>query len=759
MPGRPREVRSGVWRGRAALAGVVAGCMTVTVVAVSGAGTDLSGMKFVQSGHMVYNRTLGIVFHVDGGTKSVDGQVPVPGAGPGSRVVQTDESGYVLAEGSTIEFGKSDLKVADPMPAPSGEQPVGLEAAGAAYAIYRQSGQILRLGERPTVVSIEGQLGQPVVTSTGTLWVHGLETGQLCELPLEADRLSCPAKLPTGHVGALTLVGDQAVFVDTTGKELRAVSDDGFGRVMPLTGLDIAPGSIVAPNDVAGRVAILDPRKNVLQLVDPAALTTAKPAEKPIVQQLAAGRYEQLASSGQGLAMIDSSNDTLVTLDRNGRQQESRKIPAPSKQAKTRPGERPGLVRGGDSRLYLDSWAGEHVMVVEGNGQVTEVEAVGPALKPKDTPTPVPPKPSEPVPTVRKPVAPVTPPTSKPVGPVLPPTGKPIEPPRTTRPPSRTEPPPPKPPRTVDPPAPKPTPNPPPTPTPTPTPKPTVRASRPGAPGNVSAQGADAAASVTWSAAAANGAPITSYVVSWAGGSRPLAATARRVTVTGLVNGNSYTFTVRAVNRVGAGPGVSSSRITLGAAAGAPVGLRAVGSSGAVTLSWSRPNLNGGKLSGYGITLDSDPESTSSTTYRWTGLTNGKRYTFQVRAVTTTPDGRLLVGAPATVTTTAGTGGGGAGTITISRGPAYDDDPDVCKPGDCYYIHIMARGLQPNTSYAFQGHTTNYGPLHPGGPEPLQTTPQGTLTINKFYNSDVGGQVWVTATGPGGPFRSNYVDW
>jgi hypothetical protein len=183
-----------------------------------------------------------------------------------------------------------------------------------------------------------------------------------------------------------------------------------------------------------------------------------------------------------------------------------------------------------------------------------------------------------------------------------------------------------------------------------------------------------------------------------------------------------------------------------------------VGSSGAVTLTWSRPDLNGGTFVRYGITQNGDPENSSATTYRWTGLTNGKRYTFQVRAVTTGADGSLLIGKPATVTATAGASGS-AGNISISKGAAYDDDSEVCEPGKCNYIAIHATGLQPNTVYMFQGYTTHYGALHKEGPEPLKSNAQGVVDVSKFYNDDTTGKVWVTATGPGGPYESKHIDW
>ncbi|MGC4940416.1 fibronectin type III domain-containing protein [Kribbella sp. DT2] len=738
-----RKVRPEV-RARMALAAVVAGCMAVTTIAVTGAGADLSGMRFTQSGHLVYNSTLGKVFKIDGGTKSVEAEVKVPGAAPGAQVVETDKDGYVLADGSIIGFGKSDLRVADPIPAPALERPVTLTAAGSAYAVYRQAGQVQRFGENPKVVSTEGPVGQPVVTPEGTVWLHRWNTGQLCQLPVSSARIACTARIPAGHSGALTLVGKQPVFVDTTARQMQMVSNDGLGRAVSLARLDLGQSSIVASNDVDGRIAIVT--KNTLQLVDTAELTSGRPAAEPVVKQLKPGRYDQIASSGETLALVDSADQSLVTLDSRGGQERRRPIPAPSKLAKVKAGERPGLIRGDDSRLYVDSLAGEHVLVVDNNGDVTEVETSGPVKRkgqqPKptpDTPSLPPVRPQVPPKTVEKPVAPppVQPSSRRPVPPVN--TKRPVVPPITRKP----EPPqPPEPPVTR-----KPTP---------PPPRPTVRAGKPGAPGNVAASAGDGTATVTWGAAAANGAPVTAYVVSWAGGSRTATASARRLVVPGLTNGQSYTFTVRARNRVGSGPGVSAAGITLGGPADPPVALRATGSSGAITLTWRRPNLNGGSLTGYGITLNGDPESSTTTSYRWTGLSNGKRYTFQVRAVTSVPGRGTVVGAPATVTATAGSP---AGAITISQGPAYTENPDGnCRPQYCHYIHIVARNLEPGATYLFNGHTTNYDDLHDGG-DPLTVGADGTITVNKFYHDDVGADVYVSASHDGATLKSNTITW
>ena len=75
------------------------------------------------------------------------------------------------------------------------------------------------------------------------------------------------------------------------------------------------------------------------------------------------------------------------------------------------------------------------------------------------------------------------------------------------------------------------------------------------------AVGGNASATVTWTAPANGGSPITSYVVTpYLAGVAQTATTvtgtppAPAATLTGLINGQSYTFTVTAANAVGTSP-------------------------------------------------------------------------------------------------------------------------------------------------------------------------------------------------------------
>ncbi|CCH90152.1 protein of unknown function [Modestobacter italicus] len=80
-------------------------------------------------------------------------------------------------------------------------------------------------------------------------------------------------------------------------------------------------------------------------------------------------------------------------------------------------------------------------------------------------------------------------------------------------------------------------------------------ASPPAAPTGVTAVGGDRSAVVRWTAATANGSPVTGYTVTAApGGATATTTGATTATLTGLTNGTAYTFSVTATNAAGTGP-------------------------------------------------------------------------------------------------------------------------------------------------------------------------------------------------------------
>jgi Domain of unknown function (DUF2341)/Fibronectin type III domain/FlgD Ig-like domain/Putative Ig domain len=169
----------------------------------------------------------------------------------------------------------------------------------------------------------------------------------------------------------------------------------------------------------------------------------------------------------------------------------------------------------------------------------------------------------------------------------------------------------------------------------------------PSAPTGVTATGASGQATVTWTAGAAGSSAITSYVVravqdstktcTWTTG--PLSCV-----VTGLTNGTSYTFTVRAVSAAGTSPlSAASAAVTPAGVAAAPTNVTAAqaGTAASVTVSWTLPTNNGGSpiVEYYangtpgGICYAPAPVSGTTGSCVATGLTFGQAYTFRVYAV------------------------------------------------------------------------------------------------------------------------------
>ena len=107
--------------------------------------------------------------------------------------------------------------------------------------------------------------------------------------------------------------------------------------------------------------------------------------------------------------------------------------------------------------------------------------------------------------------------------------------------------------------------------------------------------------------------------------------------VTGLTNGQEYTFRLRALNARGAGAISAAVTATPDAVPGVPGNLQANAGNGQVALTWEAP-ASGGTVKRYewrigeGIWTDIANSDAMTTSHVATGLTNGQSYQFQVRA-------------------------------------------------------------------------------------------------------------------------------
>lgn len=503
------------------LVGLVIAVVATVTLALTGAAKQVPGLEFIPSGHWIANSDLGLVVRVDGATKKPDAQVSVP-VTPGSQVVQDETRGYVVGEDDVTIFGKSTLSVEATVPTPvKGERPVPIETAGAAYSVFRQSGQIVRLGLEPKVISAGGPVGPPVATSDGTVWVHRTDSGKICKVARGATGVDCFADAPPGHSGSLTVSSGRVVFVDTTADTMSVVEAKGLGPAVKL-GVDVPPNARIATADAAGKMAVLDPSGNRMHLVEArvdekGALAEQRPPAATV--QLPAGEYDGPAVSGESVVLLDHKTNSVHTYDIAGKQKHSTPIP-PEK-------GKPELVRGEDARVYVDGGEGKHVVVVDKDGSVQPVPVVG--GKPEEPKQPVPPQAQPPA------DKPADKPADRPVAP--PNTGRPVPPPVRTN-------------------QPKPPPQ-----TPQQTPPP-IPVTPPGMPQNlaIAITTKQVDATVTWGAAPANGAPVTAYHISWQSeggrsGSASVAGDRRSYVIKGIWQGTDHPFTVTVVAQNSAGRG------------------------------------------------------------------------------------------------------------------------------------------------------------------------------------------------------------
>ena len=184
-----------------------------------------------------------------------------------------------------------------------------------------------------------------------------------------------------------------------------------------------------------------------------------------------------------------------------------------------------------------------------------------------------------------------------------------------------------------------------------------VPATHPTAPRNLRAQAGDTQITLRWTAPISNGGvDISGYEYRQKTGNAPYGSwtditgaddTTTEHTVTGLTNGTSYRFKVRAKNPIG-GEGPESNEVTAvpRTVPTAPQSLSATAGNGSVRLDWTAPSSDGGlpinryqyrykagsgSFTGWANVPGSNINTTS---YTVTGLTNGTLHTLEVRAAT-----------------------------------------------------------------------------------------------------------------------------
>jgi hypothetical protein len=309
-------------------------------------------------GHWVYVPSRGAAVHVDGAAKGIDATVSVGSASTGSPVLQDRHAAYLVDHDRVVVFSRGTGVTGNVAASGVAEAPVPVEAGGAAYLVYRTAGLIVRLGSDPVTVAAGGPLGAPVVTPEGRLWVHRLDTGELCLL---ADRaaLSCPARVPADHPGALALLGERPVFVDVTAGTWQPLGDRGAGPSVAL-GVALPANAAVGAASVGGRLPVIDPAGRRLLLLAGRGDVRTVP--------LGAGHFGRPVATGGAVVVADNDTGEVTSYDGDGQRRAAVTVAG---------GVR--LTTGDDGRVYADSTDGLQSVVMDDDGTLTAVHTTGDA--------------------------------------------------------------------------------------------------------------------------------------------------------------------------------------------------------------------------------------------------------------------------------------------------------------------------------------------------------------------------------------------
>jgi hypothetical protein len=137
--------------------------------------------------------------------------------------------------------------------------------------------------------------------------------------------------------------------------------------------------------------------------------------------------------------------------------------------------------------------------------------------------------------------------------------------------------------------------------------------------------------SLSWTAP--NG-TITNYVVYYGNINLSTNSNATGTTVSGLTNGQPYSFMVAAQTASGIGPMSAQASATPSTVPDAPTNLKSVPGVFQVKLSWEAPYTGGSQITGYLVSINDGPSvPTTQLSMTMSGLTPGKTDTFKVRAV------------------------------------------------------------------------------------------------------------------------------
>lgn len=315
----------------------------------------------------------------------------------------------------------------------------------------------------------------------------------------------------------------------------------------------------------------------------------------------------------------------------------------------------------------------------------------------------------------------------------------------------------------------------------------------------------DSKIKLTWTKPFDNGAPISSYKISyWEVDTNVIktkTVTSTNAQITGLTNGKPYQIKVIAINSVGHGPDSNIVTATPSASVSALVpgqvrGLVATPSNGAVLLSWIQPSANGSPITSYKVIVSevgsnvftTFPNLGTDTSTTISGLTNGKNYSFKVVAVNAVGSGKEskpiatipVDRVPITITNLRATPGDGKVSLSWSvpqsaldkisgyrvRQYVYGDDSFISHPISGKSTGTTISGLTNGVPYGFSviavsaegiGPTSKIVYTTPTSAKTLQGTPNAITTLAATVGDGKVNLSWTAPKDNGSPIIGYHI--
>ena len=305
----------------------------------------------------------------------------------------------------------------------------------------------------------------------------------------------------------------------------------------------------------------------------------------------------------------------------------------------------------------------------------------------------------------------------------------------------------------------------------------------PGAPTNVSAVAGDTYIDISFTAPSSNGgSTITNYIVYDTTGNIDASGLDSPIRVSGLTNGQSYSYYVAAENANGIGSNsstVSATPVSTTTVPGAPTNVTAFTDNATIILYFSEPNSNGGSPIIKYIVYDTSGNIDASgldSPIRVSGLTNGQSYSYYVAAENATGIGAYsstvsgipytVPGTPTNVFTNAGnstidiyfTAPSSNGGSPITNYIVYDTSGNIDASG--LYSPIRVSELTNGNTYYFKIAAVSiigigsYSSIVSGIPYSVPSEPTSVYTVAGNGYIDV---YFSAPTSNGGSSISNYI--